>query len=142
MAATDTATELAAQLLWLDPRELIAHTRNPRKDLGDLSELTSSIKANGVLEPLVVVPVAPIEGYDDQGAEFAYYGILAGHRRVAAAIDAERYSVPCLLRPDLAAGDDDRLGQARHIGTMVQENVLRAGLTTTEQADAVQEMLD
>lgn len=36
--------------------ELFAHPQNPRKELGDLDELVDSIKANGVLQNLTVVP--------------------------------------------------------------------------------------
>ena len=37
-------------------RRLIHHPENPRKDLGDLTELAESIKANGVMQNLTVVP--------------------------------------------------------------------------------------
>ena len=36
--------------------ELYHHPENPRKDLGDLTELAESIKANGILQNLTVVP--------------------------------------------------------------------------------------
>lgn len=40
------------------PVELLHHHHdNPRKDLGDLTELTDSIKAKGVLQNLTVVPL-------------------------------------------------------------------------------------
>ena len=32
------------------------HPENPRKDLGDLTELTASIKKNGIMQNLTVVP--------------------------------------------------------------------------------------
>lgn len=38
---------------------LFPHSDNPRKDLGDLSELAASIKASGVLQNLTVVPDEP-----------------------------------------------------------------------------------
>ena len=38
--------------------QLHPHPDNPRKDLGDITELTASIKANGVLQNLTVVPRA------------------------------------------------------------------------------------
>jgi ParB-like nuclease domain len=34
---------------------LAAHPRNPRTGLGDLAEITESIRAHGVFEPLVVL---------------------------------------------------------------------------------------
>ena len=39
---------------------LFPHSDNPRKDLGDLSELAASIKASGILQNLTVVPDEPL----------------------------------------------------------------------------------
>lgn len=129
---TDTTTD-SYQLLWLNPAELIAHPRNIRTDVGDLSELRDSIAANGVIEPLTVVPHPDGGGYD----------IVAGHRRAAAAAEAGVPAVPCVARADLVrASDEDPEALARHIGTMLSENVLREGLTAAEQARGVQQMLD
>ena len=50
------------------------HPDNPRKELGDLTELAASIEAKGVLQNLTVVP-------DNDGG----YRIIIGHRRHAAA---------------------------------------------------------
>lgn len=36
--------------------DLHPHKDNPRKDLGDLSELTESIKVNGIFQNLTVTP--------------------------------------------------------------------------------------
>ena len=44
----------------MDPRTIMFNEENPRKDLGDLSELEASIKANGILQPLLV---RPVDGY-------------------------------------------------------------------------------
>ena len=33
------------------------HPENPRKDLGDLTELVESIKKNGVMQNLTVIPL-------------------------------------------------------------------------------------
>ena len=123
----------AYQLLWLNPADLSSHPRNVRADLGDLSELQASIAANGVIEPLTVTPVD--EGNDG-------YEIVAGHRRAAAATTAGLPVVPCIARTDLAAHGDDPDAVARHIGTMLAENVLREGLSAGEQARGVQQMLD
>ena len=56
---------------------LFPHSDNPRKDLGDLSELAASIKASGVLQNLTVVPDEPDNPDTD-------YTIIIGHRRYAA----------------------------------------------------------
>lgn len=44
------------QVVLLPINELHPHPDNPRKDLGDLTELADSIKANGILQNLTVVP--------------------------------------------------------------------------------------
>ena len=36
--------------------QIYSHPDNPRKDLGDISELTESIKKQGVLQILTVIP--------------------------------------------------------------------------------------
>lgn len=68
------------------------HPENPRKDLGDLSELVESIKKNGVLQNLTVIPV---EG------EPGEYMTIIGHRRYAAGIKAGVTDFPCQIAEDL-----------------------------------------
>ena len=63
-----------AQITYLDPSDLIPNPRNPRTALGELDELTASIKEAGVLEPLIVAP-----------SEVGGYLVLFGHRRRQAA---------------------------------------------------------
>lgn len=57
----------------------------PRTNVGDLSELKLSIEAKGVLEPLLVRPVAG-----------GRYRIIAGERRFRAALEAGLAEVPCI----------------------------------------------
>lgn len=57
----------------------------PRTNVGDLSELKASIEAKGVLEPLLVRPVAG-----------GRYRIIAGERRFRAAMEAGLAEVPCI----------------------------------------------
>lgn len=57
----------------------------PRTNVGDLSELKESIAAKGVLEPLLVRPVAG-----------GRYRIIAGERRFRAAMEAGLAEVPCI----------------------------------------------
>lgn len=47
------------------------HPDNPRKNIGDVTDLAASIKTNGLLTPLSVVP---------NGER---YRVIAGHRRLA-----------------------------------------------------------
>ena len=76
---------------------LAAHPDNPRRHLGDLTELVRSIKTHGVLQPLLVLPA------DDHGVHL----IVAGHRRLAAAAQAGLAQVPIVVR-DLDRARRDR----------------------------------
>lgn len=64
---------------------------NVRSDLGDLSELAASIRANGVLQPLLVRPHGDL------------FVIVDGHRRHAAAVQAGVRHAPVLIAPARAA---------------------------------------
>lgn len=84
--------------------QLHPHPDNPRKDLGDITELIASIKANGVLQNLTVVPRAnPNVNYEELCRQYYAdpteenrtklnqfrntdgYTVIIGHRRLAAA---------------------------------------------------------
>lgn len=97
------------------------HPDNPRKNIGDVTDLAASIKTNGLLTPLSVVP---------NGSR---YRVIAGHRRLAACKQAGIGSVPCFVL------DLDPLQQ---LEAMVTENCQREQLTVLEEADAIQGMLD
>ncbi len=102
--------------------KLRPHPNNPRKDLGDLTELSESIKANGVFQNLTVVPNG-----DDT------YTVIIGHRRMAAAELAGLTELPCAI---VEMSEKDQLG------TMLLENMQRSDLTVYEQAQGFQMMLD
>lgn len=107
------------------PREqLHPHPDNPRKDLGDLTELKESIKAHGVMQNLTVVPD---EG-DGDG-----YKILIGHRRFAAS-EGILEELPCVVAKGLTDRDQ--------VGIMLVENIQRSDLTFVEQAHGFQMMMD
>lgn len=101
------------------------HPQNPRKDLGDLTELCDSIEKNGIMQNLTVVPL------DDSMLRFR---CVIGHRRLAAAKKIGLFAVPATI----AEGMDER----EQLATMIAENMQRADLTIPEQAQAVQMMLD
>lgn len=76
------------QIINIPINRLFPHPDNPRKDLGDLSELSASIKASGILQNLTVVPDEPDTPDTD-------YTIIIGHRRYAAAKIAGLTELPC-----------------------------------------------
>lgn len=108
--------------------QLEPHPNNPRKNLGDLTELTESIKKNGVLQNLTVVPIT--EGDE----EWHHFRVLIGHRRLAAAKAAGIDTLPCRVVEDL----DERA----QFSAMMEENMQRNDLTIWEQAEGFQMMLD
>ncbi len=90
----------------------------PRKSLGDLRELTDSIKEKGVLEPLLVRFVP---------REDAYY-IISGERRYHAARAAGVRELPCIEK---IADDAETLELA------LIENLQRKDLTPFEEAEGL-----
>ena len=110
--------------------QLHPHPANPRKDLGDLTELTDAIKAKGILQNLTVVPYwSPVHKRIMEGL----YTVIIGHRRMAAAKLAGLTEVPCVIAD---------MTDKEQIETMMVENVQRSDLTVYEQAEGFQLMLD
>lgn len=89
----------------------------PRVEIGDLSELSSSIKEKGVLEPLLVKP-------NNDGT----WMIIAGERRWRAATQAGLREVPC-IELDI---DEKSVAEIALI-----ENMQRKDLTVWEEADGL-----
>ena len=113
--------QIMTELTYLSVDKLHPHPDNPRKDLGDLTELTDSIKANGVFQNLTVVP------------EGDGYTIIIGHRRCAAAKAAGLTEVPCIVT---------EMSEREQLQTMLLENMQRSDLTVYEQAQGFQMMLN
>ena len=96
----------------------------PRKDMSEeaLEELASSIRAQGVIQPIVVRPIAHNS-----------YEIIAGERRWRAAQLAKLEVVPCLIKevPDEAA-----------VAIALIENIQREDLNAMEEAVALDRLLN
>ncbi len=86
---------------------------NPRRDMGAIDELAESLRAHGLLQPVVVRPRA------------RFYELIAGHRRLAAAQRLGWKTIPALVR----AADADQ-------GDVLQmvENLQRQDLSPDEEA--------
>lgn len=104
--------------------QLEPHPDNPRKDLGDLTDLAASIKKSGLLQNLTVVP-SP--AYPDK------YRIIIGHRRFAASGIAGLKELPCSI---------EDMDMPTQIATMIAENMQRSDLTLTDQVGGIQTMMD
>jgi ParB family chromosome partitioning protein len=100
------------------------NARQPRRMFDEvrLAELAESIRVRGVLQPVVVRPLAG-------GA----YELVAGERRLRATRIAELETIPAMVRP---ADDWERLDLA------LAENMARVDLNPIEEARAVAMLVD
>ena len=101
--------------------------RNPQQprrhfDESDLSELAGSIKTHGVLQPILVRPIA--------GGKFE---IVAGERRWRAAQRAGLHSIPAVIR---------EFDEVEVIEIAIVENVQRTDLNPIEEAQGFQALID
>ncbi len=111
------------EIVMLPIEELRHHPDNPRMDLGDLTELTESIRENGILQNLTV---------NRSQVDKVYY-VLIGNRRFEAAKAAGLAELPCVVK-DLPKSDQ--------VAIMLQENMQRSDLTVYEQAKGIQMMMN
>lgn len=119
------ASEQKAEIVYIPIEKLHPHDKNPRKDVGDVTELAESIKVNGILQNLTVVPAT--------GYWYGDYIVIIGHRRLEGAKKAGLSEVPCIIR---------EMTEKEQIATMLLENMQRSDLTIYEQAQGMQMMLD
>jgi ParB family transcriptional regulator, chromosome partitioning protein len=95
----------------------------PRSNLGDLTELTASIRARGVLEPLLVRPLPGGRTYQ----------LIAGERRFHAAVEAGLEEVPCV---EMQVSDQEALELA------LVENLQRKDLSPFEEAEGYRTLVE
>ncbi len=111
--------------------QIIPNTRQPRNvfDEEELEELAASIREVGVLQPVIVRPLAaPILGQPK-----ARYELIMGERRWRASELAGIETVPAIIRH---TQDEDLLRDA------LLENLHRAELNPLEEAAAYQQLLE
>lgn len=115
----------------ISAQDIYQHPDNPRKDLGDLSELSDSIAKKGIMQNLTV-----IQGHWDEDRNWHEdgYTLIIGHRRFAAAKMAGVQELPCRVVEDM--------DKKEQVSTMLEENMQRVDLTIWEQANGFQMMLD
>lgn len=116
--------ERKSKLQMIAVDKLHPHPQNPRKVIGDVTELAESIKANGILQNLTVVPNN--DNWDD-------FTVIIGHRRLAAAKQAGLTELPCAVV---------EMSEKEQLSTMLTENMQRSDLTVYEEAKGCQLLLD
>jgi len=99
------------------------HPGQPRRhfDEAALDELASSIRARGLIQPIVVRPVG------------THYQIVAGERRWRAAQRAHLHEVPVIIR---------QFSDAETLEVALLENIQRQDLNAIEEADAYRRLVD
>jgi ParB family transcriptional regulator, chromosome partitioning protein len=103
--------------------KLAPNPTQPRVEIGDLTDLISSVKEKGVLEPLLVRP-------SDVGGRFM---IISGERRYRASLEAGLTELPC-IEMDV---DDRAVAEISLI-----ENLQRKDLSPFEEADGLQALAE
>lgn len=119
VAATNAAAVIphTDRILRLPVDDLVENPANLRKTYDGLDELAASMRRTGVLQALLVRPMG------------AKYQVVAGHRRLRAAVIAGLAELPCDVR---------ELTDVQVVEAQIAENVQRAGLTPIEEAEALQ----
>lgn len=116
-------------LLAIPIEHLAPHPGQPRQhfDEAEIESLAASIRARGIVQPLVV---RPADG--DGGAGGAPYQIVAGERRWRAAQRAGIHEVPAVMQ---------HLSDAESIEIALVENLQRRNLNPLEEASAYRRLI-
>ena len=98
----------------------------PRRDMAPdaMEDLVASIRAHGVLQPILVRPQPRLPGR---------YEIIAGERRWRAAQQAGLHEIPVLLR---------HLSNTEAMGAALVENLQRQDLNAIEEADGYRRLVE
>lgn len=122
--------EQKENILYIELDKLIYNKAQPRKDFNEekLKELIESIRINGILQPILVKPV-----YEEK--EVKYY-LIAGERRVRAALKLGFEKIPAYIKEDIEEKSEELLELA------LTENLQRENLNPMELSDAYQRLVD
>lgn len=125
MLGAEAAGEGGATLRRLAITDLEPNPEQPRRDFDEqaLRELAASLKAKGLLQPILARPHPSLPGK---------FQIIAGERRWRAAQLARLHDLPVLVR---RLQNDDVLESA------LIENIHRSDLNPLEEADALQRLM-
>jgi len=108
-------------------KDLIRNQFQPRKHFSkeDLEELSSSIKEQGVIQPIVVRP---------HKLDARKYEIIAGERRWIASQNAGLHEVPVVIL--------DNIDDVKSLELAIVENVQRQDLNPVEEARGYKKLID
>lgn len=114
------------KVLLLPLQSVSPNPNQPRRsfDEGSLAELTASVREQGILQPILVRPLAGKPGK---------YEIVAGERRYRAATQAGLKHIPAIVKP---------LEDKTTLEIALIENIQRQDLNPLEEAASYRELLD
>lgn len=123
--ADDLVAVPGARLAYLSPEDIVPNPVQPRTEFDPdaLAELVASIREVGVLQPVVVRPLA---GKTDK------YELIMGERRLRASKELGLANIPAVVKD---TADDAMLRDA------LLENLHRSQLNPLEEASAYQQLL-
>src|SRR5689334_6665039 len=110
------------RLAQLSVGNIVRDPNQPRKDIGDISGLKNSIQEHGILQPIVVSPL-------DQSR----YLLIAGERRLTAAIELGMPTIPALVRS---------VHNHQRLELQLIENLHRKDLNPFEEAQGFKRLID
>ena len=121
--ASSNAAVPVGGLAWLAVADIEPHPEQPRRyfDEAALDELAASIAARGVIQPVIVRPMPPVNGVGGR------YQLVAGERRWRAAQRAQLHEIPALVR---------NLTEREVMALALIENLQREDLNPIEEARA------
>jgi ParB family chromosome partitioning protein len=127
-SAEDLVAVPGARLANLNPLDIVPNAHQPRSEFRqeELDELIVSIREFGVLQPIVVRPVADAKHDEPQ------YELIMGERRLRATKHLGLATIPAIVKD---TADDAMLRDA------LLENLHRADLNPLEEASAYQQLL-
>ena len=123
-ASPATETDSGDSLQELPLTQLVGGKHQPRRhfDEAALAELTASIKAQGVVQPIIARQLS-VDRYE----------IVAGERRWRAASAAGLTTIPVVIR---------QLDERSAMAIALVENIQRADLNALEEAEALKKLID
>jgi ParB family chromosome partitioning protein len=120
---SEAEVPVTQRILSIDCAQVVSNPHQPRREFNDrsLQDLAASLKTNGLIQPIVVRPVA--NGYE----------LIAGERRLRAARLAGLTAIPAIVK------EVDGLTQAQ---LALVENIQREDLNPIDRATAYKTLLD
>ncbi len=111
-----------SNIVMIQAERLEHHPENPRKEIGDVTELAASIGVDGILQNLTVVP---------QPKNKDKFYIVIGNRRYEAGCAAGLHEFPCVISD---------MDHTKQLETMLVENMNRSDLTPYEEAKGFEQL--